>query len=330
MTSLTASPEYAALTTGAGVVVLEGWTTVGVTGADRATLLHNMCTADLKSLTPGQGCEAFFTDVKGKIVAHAYVLAGAEKHWLVGVPEQAAQLVAHLDRYIIREDVQLADESSALAWTLIAGPESAAIVGRVVSDANFTNKLSAPWSHHEVGLAGTTVEIARCNLPWAGGYLAACPTAAVGELLSELAADGVVSVAQPAWNTLRVESGWPLLEVDFDGSNLPQEIGRDAQAINFRKGCYLGQETIARIDALGHVNKRLATVRFSGDAPPAVGAELMSEGSAVGVVTSACWSLRLGAPLALAMVRRGHNEPGSRLTCSGETAVVVPTPAVGA
>jgi hypothetical protein len=123
-------------------------------------------------------------------------------------------------------------------------------------------------------------------------------------------------VSECGWNaleTLRIESGTPLLGVDFDERNLPQEVGRDAQAISFTKGCYLGQETVARIDALGHVNQRIAGVRFGGDAPPFAGTELTRGGAAVGRVTSAAWSPRLAAPLALAMVRREHGAPGTAL-----------------
>ncbi len=320
------SEQYAALTTGAGAVALEGWTTVRIAGVDRAAFLHNMCTADVRALAAGQGGEAFFTDVKGKIIGHAVILAGAEEHWLVGVPDQAARLIAHLDRYIIREDVQLSDHSVELTWTLIAGRQSAAAVERL--SAGGAPAPTAPWAHREVEVAGIAVGFVRCPWPWSGGYLAACPAASAGDFRGILQAASVIPVANPAWTALRIESGWPMMEVDFDGANLPQEVGRDAVAINFHKGCYLGQETIARIDALGHVNKRLATVRLAGEAAPAVGAELESEGQAVGHVTSACWSPRLAAPLALAMVRRVHNDPGAQLTCAGKAAEVLPTPAV--
>jgi folate-binding Fe-S cluster repair protein YgfZ len=103
-------------------------------------------------------------------------------------------------------------------------------------------------------------------------------------------------------------------------------VGRDAQAINFRKGCYLGQETVARIDALGHVNKRLCTVRLAGEAM--AGDELFAGGESVGRVTSASYSPRFDAWLALAMVRRGHNEPGARLAYRDQFVEVIATPAV--
>lgn len=325
-TSRDGSEGYAALTTTAGFVTLDGWTTVRVGGADRATFLHNMCTADVRALAAGQGVEAFFTDVKGKIVAHTIILAGEREHWLIGVPGQAARLIAHLDRYIIREDVQLADISDELAWTLVAGPECAAAVEKLTGP--IATNLGPAWAHRDAQNAGVDVRMVRCPQPWSGGLLVACPVGAVDSLHDKLRSVDVVSVGETAWQALRVESGWPLLDVDFDGTNLPQEVGRDAAAINFRKGCYLGQETVARIDALGHVNKRVSTVRVDGGEPPTVGAELLADGQVVGHVTSATWSPRLGATLALAMVRRGHNDPGARLECGGQAAEVIATPAV--
>jgi tRNA-modifying protein YgfZ len=257
-----------------------------------------MCTADVLKLPVGGQCEAFLTDVKGKIIGHGVVLSEAEQLTLITVPGQGERLIAHLDRYIIREDVRLTDATAAVAWSLVVGPRAGE------------------------GLTGVAPETltAPCTLIWPGGFWVGASSDG-GSAKPQAA-----GIGDEVWNALRVESGWPLFGVDFDGSNLPQEVGRDVQAINFNKGCYLGQETIARIDALGHVNKRLATVRFDGEAP--AGAELLADGQAVGAVSSVAWSPQRNAWLALAMVRRGHNEPGAKLECLNRPAEVVPTPAL--
>jgi folate-binding Fe-S cluster repair protein YgfZ len=105
---------------------------------------------------------------------------------------------------------------------------------------------------------------------------------------------------------------------------LPQEIDRDRLAISFTKGCYLGQETVARIDALGHVNRVLRVVQFSGDEIPQAGAELQTaDGKPAGNVTSAVWSPRFSAPLALAFLKRGNHEAGTELNFAGRIAQVV-------
>jgi folate-binding protein YgfZ len=300
--------RYQAATTTSTSIPLPGWTTVRITGADRTSFLHNMCTNDIKGLAVGEQCEAFLTDVKAKIVGHVIVFAEAEQLLLLTVPGQAERIIASLDRYIVREAVQLADESSKIRWALTVGLATT----KNISHGTATRAQKLDWV------------LASCTQLWCGGMW-------MGMIAGPKFAEQRETTADDSqlWHALRIESGWPLFGVDFDGSNLPQEVGRDVQAISFRKGCYLGQETVARIDALGHVNKRLCTVRLAGDAAP--GDELLAEAPdrpLVGHVTSASYSPRRDAWLALAMVRRGHNEPGAKLVCRDMSAEVVPTPAV--
>jgi folate-binding protein YgfZ len=303
--------QYEAATNGAGLVSLAHWTTVSISGRDRATFLHNMCTNDIRGLAARGQTEAFLTDVKGRIVAHVLVFevtsANDELLLLLTVPNQAEKIIAHLERYIIREDVQLEDLSPVLSWSLAVGRRAAEAIESLPASA--TGRLTS------AGLLR-----APCSQIWPGGYWVAAGTGA------NLHLGNTAPCETGIWHALRIESGWPMFGADFDSANLPQEVGRDAQAISFRKGCYLGQETVARIDALGHVNKRLTTVRLAGEA--AAGDELFADQDCVGRISSATYSPKLDAWLALAMVRRGHNEPGATLTCRGQPAEVTPTPAV--
>ena len=125
-------------------------------------------------------------------------------------------------------------------------------------------------------------------------------------------AEEVALCDETTFESIRLEVGFPWYGRDITDKNLPQEIGRDCLAISLMKGCYLGQETVARIDALGHVNKLLVSVRFATDAVPPAGAALRSGGVHVGDVTSAAYSPRLEASLALAYVRRGHEDRRDR------------------
>src|SRR6478609_5625660 len=113
--------EYQALKTGRAVVELTGWSSISVTGADRQAFLHNFCTNDVKRLVPGGSCEAFITNVKGKIVGHGLIGCADDELEFVGAPGQAAAIIAHLDRYIIREDVQLADTTESRSYVLVLG-----------------------------------------------------------------------------------------------------------------------------------------------------------------------------------------------------------------
>src|SRR3954468_12228619 len=111
--------EYQALRTGDAIVELAGWTSISVTGADRQVFLHNFCTNDVKRLVPGSSCEAFFTNVKGKIVGHGVIDCRDDELVIIGAPGQGPRLVEHLDRYVIREDVNLRDTTTDRAYFLV-------------------------------------------------------------------------------------------------------------------------------------------------------------------------------------------------------------------
>jgi folate-binding protein YgfZ len=295
--------EYEALRAGRGFVDLAGWSSITVSGADRQAFLNKFCTNDVKRLQPGDSCEAFFTNVKGRIIGHGFVVCGNAKLEIVGTPGQASSLVAHLDRYVIREDVQISDTTNDRALFLVTG----------------VSHQSRPNGTIEWKLMGDL----SCDLRLVN-------QANRKILCDTLIAEGLVACSLAAFETLRIEAGAPLFGVDFDERNFPQEIGRDREAISFTKGCYLGQETVARIDALGHVNQRIVRVRFDGTVVPAAGAELIADGAVVGRVMSATFSPKFNTPLALAMVRREHTGAGSRLDSRYGTGSVVELPAASA
>lgn len=294
--------QYQALRRGFGYVELTDWSSVTLTGADRLAFLNNFCTNNVKQLQPGEQCEAFVTNVKGKVLAHVLVHARVDALVLITVPGQAEKVVAHLDRYVIREDVQLRDTTAERSYILISGGEGAG--------AGLTHDVWIRWS---------LLHTAVC------GLLEATPDA-LPQVLEDLTRDGAVACSHVAFDALRIESGTPLFGVDFDDENLPQEVGRDELAISFTKGCYLGQETVARIDALGHVNQGIAGVRFNGAEIPAAKLELTQADKSAGHVTSATFSPALGAPLALAMVRRQSQSPGTRLDSAAGPCEVVDLP----
>ncbi len=128
---------------------------------------------------------------------------------------------------------------------------------------------------------------------------------------------------RPAFEAARIQWGWPLDRTDISTDNLPQEVGRDDRAISFTKGCYLGQETVARLDSLGHVNKQLTLVRFpSGQLTNSV--TLSFEGKSVGATTSVGFSPECACPVALAYVRRERAEPGTVLESPAGPAETAP------
>ncbi len=133
-------------------------------------------------------------------------------------------------------------------------------------------------------------------------------------LLEHQAAVGPVIISDETFELLRIQAGTPVFGKDVTARTLPQEIGRDDRAISFVKGCYLGQETVARIDALGHVNQMMKGLRFEPGAPgPAPGWQLWDDGKSVGTVTSVALSPADRAPVALALIRISHAQAGTHL-----------------
>ena len=317
--------EYAWLTKEVGAVSLSGRTLLEISGADRATFLHNLCTADVQRLQPGEGTEAFFTDASGKILAHVYLFLEANRIVVETVPEQGEMLVSHLDRYIFREDVQPVDHTNNWHQWFIAGPKAAEVIQNLIGQGPPQKVLGSVEA--KLKKDSTLVWIRRVDWTAADGYLlqhdaenADTVKQAVASSVTS-AGGGLCSLA--ALEIVRVEAGTPQYDKDISHENLPQEINRDAKAISFTKGCYIGQETVARIDALGHVNRTLHQVRFTGESLPDVGSELTVDDKTIGKVTSVVFSPQFKAPLALAFVRRGHEQSGTELESSLGKAIVV-------
>jgi folate-binding protein YgfZ len=314
--------QYRALTTAVGRAVLSGRTIIAVTGDDCVGFLHSFVTNDVKRLAVGAGCEAFVTAPQGKTLGH--VLLFREEHRIVldTAPGQARTLIEHFERYVITEDVSFADQSEALTDVLVAGPAA----GSVLSSVTRQQPPLSPLAHAPAMLAGRPVVVRKVELVGRNSWLLQVARENVSDIEAALESAGAAR-CEAAVESVRLEAGVPLFGLDITPDNLPQEIGRNEQAISFTKGCYLGQETVARIDALGHVNRLLAGLRFTGDSIPAAGTSLFAGGQPAGRVTSAAWSPRLAAPLGLALVRRAAAKPGTVLTTeAGSEAEVVRLP----
>jgi tRNA-modifying protein YgfZ len=306
---------------------------LAITGPDRAKFLHNLLTNEVKRLPVGKGCEAFVTSTQGKTIAFVTVLAGALDILLRTDAGAIAGLIPHLTKYGVFDDVAIDDQSVSTFEYHVAGPAAAEIVrnccGQLPEDtelAHVTAKLGGQpvrvIREAPTKLPGLTVigdiaiaQAVRDRLLLAGSRLSVRlkPDLRSGEL-------GLVEAGPEVFEVLRVEAGLPVFGKDITEKNLPQEIGRDARAISFVKGCYLGQETVARIDALGHVNQLLKGLVFEAGSPcPELGAPLEAGGKQVGVVTSVAFSPTRNAPVALGIVRTSHSASGTKVHVKGST-----------
>jgi tRNA-modifying protein YgfZ len=296
---------------------------VQLTGADRAKFLNNFCTQDVISLAPGQGRELFLCNVKGRVLAHGHVFAEESALWLTMVEGAAASCVAHLDRYLIREEVQFADRSADFRCFWLAGAHAAAALSQLCTES--PDILSQrPSMASTVIVAASGIGFARrLDHVSNGSWELLLPATDADSLIGRLTAQGVAVGTQPDWQSLRIHAGWPEYGRDITDENLAQEVGRTPQAISFTKGCYLGQEPIARLDAMGHTNRELRRLRGLGDSPPEPGTPLLSaDGQTAGVVTSSAAHPFEAGSVALGYVRTKWAQPGTKLR-AGEIDVLV-------
>lgn len=288
-------------------ISLEARTRLELRGTDRLSFLHNLCTNDVGHLLPGTGREAFFTSAQGKLVGHALLYAQQDRVTLVSSPKQAAALEAHLDRYIIREDVVLEDTSMRWDYWLFAGAGTLERFGTLQPAVRSHALGCARFNQGEESL-----ELFR--VPWLGdveAVLMCCSPNADWQSWPDFSE--IPTAATDVWDAARVEAGWPEFGLDIDSSFLAQEVSRDAQAISFTKGCYLGQETVARIDALGHVNRQLGAVSLPVDIPGKTPFELTVDDRPRGTITSIVHSPRLAHPLGIACLRREISAVGTTI-----------------
>jgi tRNA-modifying protein YgfZ len=276
---------------------------IEIRGADRAAFLHSFCTNDIKRLAAGQGCEAFLTNVKGRVLGHVFVFVETDAIWLETVAGADEALIAHLDRYLITEDVQLHPRTRELGEFFVTGPRAAAVLESA--------GLHVPGERMQSVERGD-VRVRRVDWFDQTGHLIAIPRGMTGSLWDRLShCDECVPAGRQAFHALRIEAGFPLFGRDITDDNLAQEVGRTAQAISFTKGCYLGQEPIARIDAMGHVNRELRRLRLEHGPPPADGAKIVVDDQDIGRVTSSVQLTDASQPFALGYVRSRYAKAGT-------------------
>jgi folate-binding protein YgfZ len=287
------------------------------TGAEAATFLHNLCTNDIVNLPLGGGCEAYFCDPRAKTQAHAliyHVLIDVARHaFLLDVtPGYGQKLFKHLDRHLIAEQVELSDRSDEFAQMHLAGPEAKRILEQALGDS--LPELREFLHMERTFGTNATCHIRRHDPLGVPGFDIVCANARSAGVWKLLAAAGARPAGSQAFETLRIEAGTPVYGVDIDENRFVMELPRALRAVSYAKGCYLGQEPIIMArDRAGHVNRAFLGMKVLEEDSLPKGSKLFHDGQEVGIVTSSSLSPRLGSPLALGYIRRGHQEPGTRL-----------------
>lgn len=308
--------EYAALRTGALLVDRTHRGRIRVRGDKARDVVTGLVTNDITALETGQGAYAAALTPKGKIIADVRVFVGADSV-LMDTPARAFPgFLAMIRKYVNPRNSPYSDESATIHDLCIAGANARLVLAEVLGAHSATLGLLLPYGHLTADFEGTTLVIARSPELGSDAYDCFVPAELHETLRAKLIDAGARPGGLAAWDMARIEVGRPEWGVDIDETTIPQEANLDElHAISYTKGCYTGQETVARVHFRGHVNRHLRGLVFETDEPAPLGAALGDEaGKPVGDVRSGTTTPRLGA-IALAMVRR-EVEPGATLTAT--------------
>lgn len=314
----TLTGEYTAARSGVVFGDLPERGVLGVTGPHRQRFLQGVLSNDVQGRQPGQGCLAALMDVKGRVRALLRVLVLQDEVLLEMGADRLEEVEGTLLHYKVGAPVRFGGRpTTVLALIGPDGREALRAIGCEVPDL-------APESHVGGAIAGHKVLIARASDLPAASFVLHVEPGAVASVAGALALVGVGRLGRKTLDVLRVEDGRPWYGPDIGPENLLHETGLLAEYHSSTKGCYLGQEVIARLEGRGgHVNKLLRGLRLA--APSLAGEPILAGDKEVGRVTTSAVSPRLG-PIAMGYVHRSHAAPGTAVEAGGSTATVVALP----
>jgi len=307
----TLASEYRTLTEGCGLVDRSGRGRLALTGSDRRAFLHGQVTQDIEGLEPGHGAYAALLTHKGKMLSDMRVLDLGDELLLSCERAGLQELFNMIRRYKLGSDVEVHKRTLEMGELSLIGPEARRVAGAAELGPEEHDNVRAQLGGHDVVLVASDL-----------GVDVFCDAEVTEGVRGALLAAGAEEVSESAAEVVRVESGRPRYGVDLDANVIPQEADLNERAVSFTKGCYVGQETVARLFYRGKPNRHLRGLRLSAPVEP--GTPLRLGEKEVGRLTSVAVSPAHG-PIGLALVRR-QAEPGSTLAAGDGTAEVVELP----
>jgi folate-binding protein YgfZ len=313
---------------GAGVFRLASRGLLVVEGRDRARWLDGMVSNEVTSLEPGperSGCYALLLTPQGRIVSDLHVLQRGDAFWLELAAAAVGPVRERLEKLVISEDVRLSDASAATGRLAVEGSGAPDVLRRVLGG----DPGLAPDCVGDGSIGGVAVAIAAFGWSGSPAFQLFAPAESL-EMVAQalrLAAPELLEADESVLEILRVEAGIPRHGAELDTDVLPAEARLVDRAVSFTKGCYTGQEIVARMEARDRVGHRLVGLRFTSADLPAVAAPVARVGddAVIGEVTSTARSSELGA-IGLAYLRVPHAASGTRVVAGGEAAIVSDLP----
>lgn len=313
--------EFRSVRSAAGLFDLSHRALLQFTGTDRVSFLQGMLSNDLRPLKMFDGQQATILTQQGKVIADVRVLCAMNSIYLDFWEPLKEKITAHLNRYLVADEVEINDPNDEWKMLSLQGPRSQKILDELFANAELP---AEPDQHAMVQLDGAPVCVVRADHTGEDGFDLIIQNAqlqAVAQRLKQLGASWVGARAQ---NILRMEAGIPRYGVDFNEETLLLEIGLD-NSYSYTKGCYLGQEVVERIRSRGHVNKKLCGLLLDGNTPANSGDAIIAAGNEVGKITSSVASFGLNRPIALGYLHKDFCSPGTKLSVRHENASITAT-----
>jgi folate-binding protein YgfZ len=299
---------YKAARQSAALVEEDWYGIVKLTGTERASWLQGMVSNDVQKLKPGNGCYAAHLTPQGKIVAHMVILKDEDCLWLILERAMIPHLIAGFDKLLIMEDVQVSDESDEQQILGLIGPKAQAVLESWLGEKVQGSDTDVLYGHRTMH----GHRIIRTDL----GYDIWVKRGAADINLRALAELGAVAIDRGTWDVLRTELGWPIFGVDIDETTTLPELGE--HGISYDKGCYVGQEVVAKVKYIGHVNRRFVGLIMNGELLPETKSPIRKAEKEVGYVTTSLFSPGLQKPIALGFVARTAYAPGTEVEVLSE------------
>jgi len=296
--------QYRTLREGAGLLERSSRGKLTISGSEGAEFLQGQLTNDIEALEPGDGCYAALLDRKGHMRADMRVLRlAADQIWIDTEPETIATAHRHLDMYRIGRDAEVADVGAERGILSLIGPRSIELIGNAPLGSEHRHAVRRIAEQDCVAVATDS------------GVDLISSSDGIPALIEALIDAGAEPIGEPAAELLRVESGRPRWGRELDERTIPQEAGLNERAVSFEKGCYVGQETVARLHYKGKPNRHLRRLRPGGPVEP--GATVSLGDRQLGRIGTVALSPAQGR-LALAILRR-EAEPGTEVTIESES-----------
>ena len=302
--------EYWAVKNGAGLVDVSDIGRLMITGKDRITFLNSLLTNDLSHLPEGSGQHSALLNTKARVLADLYLYNEPGRVYVDTGYSSGDKVKRALDNFVITEDVQIEDVGMELVQISLQGPKGA----KAIREA-FGTDMGDLKPLQQKNLGPSTI-ISR-DRTGQGGYDLIMPVDEADAVWQGFLLQGGDPELRPvglgAVEILRLEAGIPHYGLDFDENTIVLEAGFK-DALSFTKGCYLGQEVVARATHIGRVNKQLVQVEVESKTPPVTRSKMMSSGAEAGFITSAAYSPGLEKSVAIAYANRDFAKEGTRLT----------------